>query len=928
MNRNLLPVGHESSWRTVFLFGVVCGLSFCATVDARAQTEDPASDKSPAQVTTEQDSSEKAAPKPEAAADASKKIALVGGRILTMGAAGTIESGTILIEDKKITAVGPDVQVPVGVEIIDVTGLTVSPGLIDCRSSLWLARDSVNASSSTASLAAVDGVDAFSDAWIEVARQGITSVAVQPSGMLGGTGVVLRVAPASSVNDLMVSADAFVQASIGVSGASGTSKDRFAQYEALKKILDGAKAYQQEWQKYDDAVKAAAESKGESRTGKPKEASAGQKSSESPSSTESGKPSDTGSPSGDPRRRMGGREFRGRPSEQQPADDAKDAAQKQTPAERQSGETSATQADAKKAELPKKPKRDPIKDLLVRVLKKELPLHIEVHRVDDIELAFRLAKEFELSLVYEGLNRAGRSWDQLQEQHQPMIVGPFVNFENASADDMREDRYKGLSDFPGTMAIASFSKDSRGSRLLRFHAAAAVAADVSVDQALRSVTCDAARVLGIDALTGSIEPGKYADLMVVLGSPVDPSAVVKLTMSHGKITHHADDQPMAQMADADSPVDTATVPVAVSLTSLPAEYAIVSDRVLYPDGSIAAGAILVRDGLISAVHGEKDKTESLKVFDVGRAVVTPGLISGHYEGSGADSSDAVAAYVRAIDAFDPDNQQLKDLAFDGFTSVLLAPDSRSVISGQAGCVRILATNPVMTTGGEPLQPASKFVLSAGSRSSARFPSSLAGQRKLVHDYFAGVSVSSPLYLPSAVQDLLLEQKNRVLDQLKSGVAVSLFEANSVAELDSAIWLTKQHDLKAVILNPSDVGSLLPEIQEQQIGLVIRCSQITDHDWYAVDLAKASNLGIRLGIAGDQAVSIRATLATLVNAGMSQQAALRAVSSDAAEMLGLTGCGQLAPHAAADIVIWNGLPTNLSARPIHVIVDGRLAKEMK
>ncbi len=60
-------------------------------------------------------------------------IALVGGRIVTMRGHEVIERGTVLIINNRIQAVGPTetVPVPAGAHVVDITGKTVLPGLID-----------------------------------------------------------------------------------------------------------------------------------------------------------------------------------------------------------------------------------------------------------------------------------------------------------------------------------------------------------------------------------------------------------------------------------------------------------------------------------------------------------------------------------------------------------------------------------------------------------------------------------------------------------------------------------------------------------------------------------------------------------------------------------------------------------------------------
>ncbi len=62
-------------------------------------------------------------------------VALVGGRIVTMGPEGIIRNGTILVQGNRIVAVGPkaDVEIPEGALVIKTPGLAIMPGLIDAH---------------------------------------------------------------------------------------------------------------------------------------------------------------------------------------------------------------------------------------------------------------------------------------------------------------------------------------------------------------------------------------------------------------------------------------------------------------------------------------------------------------------------------------------------------------------------------------------------------------------------------------------------------------------------------------------------------------------------------------------------------------------------------------------------------------------------
>src|SRR6476619_2592204 len=66
-----------------------------------------------------------------AAAASNETIALKGGKLLTI-THGVIENGVIVMHNGRITAVGGQGPgIPSGAKIIDATGMTVYPGLID-----------------------------------------------------------------------------------------------------------------------------------------------------------------------------------------------------------------------------------------------------------------------------------------------------------------------------------------------------------------------------------------------------------------------------------------------------------------------------------------------------------------------------------------------------------------------------------------------------------------------------------------------------------------------------------------------------------------------------------------------------------------------------------------------------------------------------
>src|SRR5438552_9081218 len=81
-----------------------------------------------------------------AQAPASTTYAITHAKIVTLAGA-PIENGTLIIKDGKIAAIGATVEIPAGAQVIDASGLQVSPGLFDAVTQMGLSE--ISAVSST-----------------------------------------------------------------------------------------------------------------------------------------------------------------------------------------------------------------------------------------------------------------------------------------------------------------------------------------------------------------------------------------------------------------------------------------------------------------------------------------------------------------------------------------------------------------------------------------------------------------------------------------------------------------------------------------------------------------------------------------------------------------------------------------------------------
>ena len=73
-----------------------------------------------------------------AAHASAEPIALKCGRLFDGRALRLQQNAVVVIDDKKIRAAGPSVAIPAGAEVIDLSHMTVLPGLVDAHTHMFL----------------------------------------------------------------------------------------------------------------------------------------------------------------------------------------------------------------------------------------------------------------------------------------------------------------------------------------------------------------------------------------------------------------------------------------------------------------------------------------------------------------------------------------------------------------------------------------------------------------------------------------------------------------------------------------------------------------------------------------------------------------------------------------------------------------------
>lgn len=174
------------------------------------------------------------------------------------------------------------------------------------------------------------------------------------------------------------------------------------------------------------------------------------------------------------------------------------------------------------AEPDKKPDRNLRLEALARVTSGETPLMITAYRAQDIVSALRLAKEFKIRVWLDGAAEAYLLIDEIKEAGVPVILHPSMMRASGEAQNISFETAAKLHKAGIPLAIQSGYEDYvPKARVILYEAAIAASNGLSFDEALRTITIDAAKLLGVDKRVGSLEIGKDGDVALYDGDPFE-----------------------------------------------------------------------------------------------------------------------------------------------------------------------------------------------------------------------------------------------------------------------------------------------------------------------------------------------------------------------------------------------------------------------
>lgn len=601
------------------------------------------------------------------------------------------------------------------------------------------------------------------------------------------------------------------------------------------------------------------------------------------------------------------------------------------------------------------PKRDFGKDTLVRALKREIPVHIHVYTASEIMSAIRLADEFELRL---SLGHCDKSYLVVEELAKRKDI--YYNVGPAVFDTYYQNSLE-FANVPAILAQAglkvSLQTDASATQQnLRHFASLCVRYGMSEEDALKSITINAAEAVDLGDRIGSIEPGKDADLVLLDGEPFEFLTSVEKVIIDGKVEYQK--SPSAEASVKRFPPQASRALVVSPELKTVNRYAIRGGRIYTMAGEpLENGLLLIKDGKIEKVAKEIPVPEGYLVIEAGDHVVMPGLVlartqagltsNWRMQSSTDEISKPVTPEVEVKHAVEPQAPHYYLLPELGITSVLVTPGNMNVMGGQGLALKTWGA----VVDRMVIKDRAVMVFGLGSKAKRKqeMPSTRMGIAALLRETLAKAREyrdSLDIYEknkkgPAPKRDLQMEALVPVI----RGEMPVIIHCERKDDIITALRLADEFKLQVILDGATEAYALADEIKKRNIPVILDdifrgVGNIEDAGFSNSNPAILAKAGIpvafraREGLwqwpaAGMPGGDLMEIAAFARRNGMPEDAALRAITIDAARIAGIDArVGSLEPGKDADILILRGHPFRTTSIAEAVFLDGKLIYQRK
>lgn len=185
------------------------------------------------------------------------------------------------------------------------------------------------------------------------------------------------------------------------------------------------------------------------------------------------------------------------------------------------------------------PKHDKKLEAVIPVLKKEIPLKIHCTQFDMLT-AMEIAREFDVNFTLDHAWGASEYMEEIVESGCGIAFGPIGSMKSFGEAKLIDIESVVELDKRGVLTALITDAPILSIDSLIHHAGEAVREGCEVERALRMITINAAKIMGVDDRVGSIEVGKDADISLFKGLPTyNTNAKVMHTIINGNIVYSA-----------------------------------------------------------------------------------------------------------------------------------------------------------------------------------------------------------------------------------------------------------------------------------------------------------------------------------------------------------------------------------------------------
>jgi len=396
-----------------------------------------------------------------------------------------------------------------------------------------------------------------------------------------------------------------------------------------------------------------------------------------------------------------------------------------------------------------------------------------------------------------------------------------------------------------------------------------------------------------------------------------------------------------------------TVICLIGVSPALAQTVAITNAKIYPVSGppITRGTVLVRDGVVAAVGENVTIPAGAQTIDATGKVVTPGLINSLTEvgvieiAAVRDTNDAaakgtnnIAASFRVWDGLNPSSTLFAPTRNEGVTTVIVTPRG-GLISGQAAAIDLGTghLSDVLRRG--PVAMLAQMSSSAAAGTTAR--GELIGKLRALLDDVKYYASHRGDY--DRAQTRTLGATNTDLEALVpvvEGRLPLIIDADSVAEIDSALALARDYKLKIMISGGAEGWLIADRLAAANVPVLTGAMNNIPGNFASLNQRQENagllrKAGVKVALVGNgdgdeehfNARNIKYEAGNAVAYGMSYDDALRAITLTPAELFGLSDhVGSLQTGRDANIVVWSGDPFEFSTQVEHVFIKGREIKE--